>query len=63
MTPLWTIEQVCEFFQVRKTAAYRAIFSRPDFPAAIKLPGGPKRYVSAEVIAWAEQQRERKEAA
>lgn len=56
---LWTIEQVCSFFQVGRSTAYKSIITRPDFPAAIKIEGGPKRYVPEEVAQWAERQRQK----
>ena len=57
---LWSVEQISAYFSVSPSTAYSSILCKPDFPEAIKIAGGPKRYVSGEVIAWAERCRERK---
>lgn len=54
---LWSVERVAEYFDVSLTTCYRAITSKPDFPAPIKIEGGPLRWVAGEVIEWAERQR------
>lgn len=54
---LWSIERICEYFDVSDSTAYRCIVCRADFPAAVKIEGGPQRWVAGEVIEWAENQR------
>ena len=44
-----------EYFSVRATALDK-IIARPDFPDAIKIPAGPLRWKSKEVMEWAERQ-------
>ncbi len=43
------------YFDVKATAL-ESIISKPDFPAAIKIPGGPLRWKAVEVMDWAEDQ-------
>ncbi len=57
---LWNAEAVAEYFGLSASAVYRSILCKPTFPEAIKIEGGCKRWVSGEVIAWAEDQRERR---
>jgi predicted DNA-binding transcriptional regulator AlpA len=57
---LWNAEQVAEYFGVSSTTVYRSMLCVPSFPEAIKIVNGPKRWVSGEVIEWAESQRERR---
>lgn len=57
---LWDATQVAEYFGVSSTTVYRTILCVPSFPDAIKIENGPKRWVSGEVIDWAESQRERR---
>lgn len=51
---LWSVERICEYFDVGSSTAYRCIVCRPDFPAPIKIEGGPQRWIAGEVIEWAE---------
>lgn len=51
---LWSVERICEYFDVSDSTAYRCIICKPDFPAPIKIEGGPQRWVAGEVMAWAE---------
>ena len=57
---LWNAEAVADYFGLSSSAVYRCVLCKPDFPEAIKIEGGPKRWVSGEVIEWAEGQRERR---
>lgn len=57
---LWKVEDISEYFGVSTTTCYRCILCRPDFPEAIKISDGPKRWVSGEVMEWAEANRERR---
>ncbi len=57
---LWNAEAVAEYFGLSTSATYRTILCKPDFPEAIKIERGCKRWVSGEVIEWAERQRERR---
>lgn len=54
---LWSVSRIAEYFDVSETTCYRAIICKPDFPAPIKIAGGPLRWVCGEVIEWAENQR------
>lgn len=54
---LWSVSRIGEYFDVAETTVYRAIICKPDFPAPIKIEGGPLRWVAGEVIEWAEAQR------
>lgn len=54
---LWSVSRIAEYFDVAETTCYRAILCKPDFPAPIKIEGGPQRWVCGEVIEWAERQR------
>lgn len=56
---LWNVRAVAEYFGYNPAAVYRAILHQPGFPEPIKIEGGCKRWVSGEVMAWAEAQRER----
>lgn len=44
-----------EYFDV-KASALESIIAKPDFPDAIKIPGGPLRWKAVEVMDWAESQ-------
>lgn len=52
--------QVCEMLNISIASFYRAL-RRPDFPQPVVFtPGGFKRWVAAEVAAWANAAREPK---
>lgn len=53
MDKLWKIEDIGEYFQTSRDAVYKRIVCRPTFPRAIKIPGGPRRWVPDEVKEWA----------
>lgn len=57
---LWNAEAVAEYFGISLSAAYRSVLCKPDFPEPIKIEGGCKRWVSGEVMDWAESHRERR---
>ena len=54
---LWSVERICDYFDVSDSTAYRCILASPDFPVPVKIEGGPQRWVAGEVMAWAEAQR------
>ena len=60
---LWDRATLCAYYSVSETTLDRSIVSRPDFPDAVRIPLGPKRWPAREVIAWTEKQRENKRAA
>ena len=55
---LWNAGMIAEYFGLSTSTLYRLILSDPGFPESIKIVGGYKRWVSGEVMAWAESQRE-----
>ncbi|MDR0577644.1 MAG: AlpA family phage regulatory protein [Candidatus Accumulibacter sp.] len=57
---LWNADAVAEYFGISKASAYRSVLCKPDFPEPIKIEDGCKRWVSGEVIDWAESHRERR---
>ena len=54
---LWNAAQVAEYFGVKPNSIYRSVLNKPNFPAPVKIDGGPTRWVAGEVIEWAESQR------
>lgn len=60
---LWDMDTLCKYYGVSLTTLRRTIVNRPDFPDAVRIPLGPKRWPAREVIAWTERQRENKRAA
>ena len=60
---LWGMDTLCKYYGVSLTTLRRTIVNWPDFPDAVRIPLGPKRWPAREVIAWTERQRENKRAA
>lgn len=60
---LWDRATLCQYYGVSETTLDRTIVCRPDFPDAVRIQFGPKRWPAREVIAWTEKQRENKRAA
>jgi len=56
---LWSVAEIADYLKCTERYALDNYASRPDFPAAVRLPGkgsrrGHPRYKAAEVIRWAE---------
>ena len=60
---LWDRSTLCKYYGISETTLDRTIVCRPDFPDAVRIQFGPKRWPAREVIAWTERQRENKCAA
>jgi predicted DNA-binding transcriptional regulator AlpA len=60
---LWDRATLCQYYGVSETTLDRTIVCRPDFPDAVRIQFGPKRWPAREVITWTEKQRENKRAA
>lgn len=56
--PLWTASEIAHYLNLSKSSVQGRVICRPDFPRAIKLPSGGRRWVPAEVRDWALKQRE-----
>ena len=54
---LWSVEQIADYYGVSASTVYRTLVCRVDFPAAVKVPGGPLRWVAGEVMDWSEAHR------
>ncbi|MGM0562803.1 MAG: helix-turn-helix transcriptional regulator [Pseudomonadota bacterium] len=54
---LWSAHDLARYFRLSSTKrVYNLLACKPDFPQAVKWPGLSKRWRSAEVRAWANQQ-------
>lgn len=55
---LWTAAEIADYLNLSKSSVHGRIICKPDFPPAIKLPSGGRRWVPAEVRSWALKRRE-----
>lgn len=53
---LWDIEDLCRYFKVGRTSAYREIICKPAFPKPVEV-GKRRRWIAGEVMAWTAKQR------
>lgn len=54
---LWDVEQIAAYVGVSASTVYRTMICKPGFPEAVKIEGGPLRWVAGEVMDWTERQR------
>lgn len=55
---LWTAAEIADYLNLSKSSVQSRIICKPDFPKAVKLPSGGRRWVPEEVKKWALSHRE-----